>query len=78
MSENYKLMDTILTLKGITGKGKNRIREHGTEWRIIDGRESELGIMVQSLKDKDLRWIRENVDFEIVDRKFVSQHEYKL
>jgi hypothetical protein len=78
MSENYKLMDTILTLNGITGKGKNRIREHGKKWRIIDGRHSELGILVQSMKDKDLRWIRENVDYEIVEREFVSHHEYKL
>ena len=25
----------ILTLKGITNKGKNRIREHGDKWEVL-------------------------------------------
>ena len=26
----------ILTLKGITNKGKNRIREHGDKWEVLE------------------------------------------
>ena len=26
----------ILTLKGITGHGKNRIREHGDKWEVLE------------------------------------------
>ena len=26
----------ILTLKGLTNKGKNRIREHGDKWEVLE------------------------------------------
>lgn len=58
----------ILTLRGKTLKGKNRIREHGDRWRVIkiaDGTNSWIpkgNIFLESLSvdpfgNPDCRWI---------------------
>ena len=57
------------TLRGITGHGKNRIREHGSVWVEQPTDMSwDNGILVTSVKTLDSRWIKEVDDpnFEIV------------
>jgi hypothetical protein len=63
----------MLILKGKTGHGKNRIREHGTEWKVLTLK--DIGIQsfenwapktpIQSLKTGEWRWL-DNVNFEVV------------
>jgi len=60
----------ILTLKGITNHGKNRIREHGDKWEVL---ELPPGVMdmdpkpvlppIKSLKTGEWRWL-DNINFE--------------
>jgi hypothetical protein len=54
---------TSVTLRGLTLKGKNRIKEHGNEWTVI----SEMGgnILFRSNKDGYLKWL--SPDLEIVE-----------
>lgn len=60
----------ILTLKGITRHGKNRIREHGDTWIVIPSavtpKPSDL--FIESTKTGDRRWLLLN-HFEIVENK---------
>ena len=60
----------ILTLKGLTGHGKNRIREHGDKWEVL---ELPPGVMdmdpkpvlppIKSLKTGEWRWL-DDINFE--------------
>ena len=60
----------ILTLKGLTGHGKNRIREHGDKWEVL---ELPPGVMdmdpkpalnrIKSLKTGEWRCL-DNINFE--------------
>jgi len=50
-------------VKGVTQKGKNRIREHGSCWNVIE--DSERGFLLESLNTGYLKWV--NPDFEIVE-----------
>jgi len=51
-------METPITLKGISLKGKNRVRELGQDWIIISEPtpcqcfNGELGIMISPIKDR--------------------------
>ena len=56
----------IITVKGKSLKGKNRIKEHGDKWVII--RKGFRGLLVESEKTKYWRWIdkHEDKDFEIL------------
>ena len=57
------------TLRGISGHGKNRIREHGSVWVEQPVTMSwDNGILVTSVETLDSRWIKEIDDpnFEIV------------
>ena len=38
----------ILTLKGITGHGKNRIREHGDKWEVLEASPRRSGYETQT------------------------------
>lgn len=65
----------ILRLKGKTQKGKNRVRELGNEWELVERRDSVLFsqekgpwlLVVPVSNPEKPRWIHENndVDFEI-------------
>ena len=67
---------TILTLKGLTQKGKQRIKRDGTEWRVRDDiRENHnpipKNLLIQSvLNPNQMRWIKPQNDpnFEIVSK----------
>lgn len=61
----------ILTLKGLTNHGKNRIREHGDQWEVLDLppgviRQSQKPAFpaIKSLKTGEWRWLDE-INFEI-------------
>lgn len=69
----------VLTLKGKTLKGKNRIREQGSKWMVIFIRDSVLfsslsgpWLMVASMDAPKIqnRWIHStnDVDFEIEEK----------
>lgn len=55
-------------LFGRTLKGRNRIKEHGTEWVVLDPRltPTPKAILVISLFDRDVRWVHfQDVDFGV-------------
>lgn len=56
----------IIKLKGITNHGKNRIREHGDEWRVIEPMVTPKPalLFIESTLTGDRRWLNHN--FEIV------------
>jgi hypothetical protein len=64
----------IITLKGITGHGKNRVREQGDQWFVMNDT-TDIGIMsrdsasvfppIRSLQTGEWRWF-DNVNFEVV------------
>ena len=55
----------ILTLKGLTGKGKNRIREHGDKWEVMETNLTPKPPLppIKSLKTGEIRWLDE-INFE--------------
>tara|TARA_Y100000389_G_scaffold203850_1_gene253743 strand:+ start:2922 stop:3128 length:207 start_codon:yes stop_codon:yes gene_type:complete len=63
-----------IRLKGITGHGKNRIREHGDVWEIITLQ--DLGIIsstahggktpIRSIATNEWRWL-DKKNFEIIE-----------
>ena len=61
----------FITLKGLTGHGKNRIREHGDKWEVLDLPPGVIkmshmpGVPIQSLKTGDWRWL-DSANFEII------------
>lgn len=60
-------MRTILTLRGLTLKGRNRIREHGIDWELLDCKDSRFLLV----SGEEMRWIaaRDDRDFEIIDSR---------
>lgn len=56
----------IYRLKGCTKKGKQRIKEHGDRWFVVDRTASSLGEgLIRSVETGDLRWLTK--DFSIVE-----------
>jgi hypothetical protein len=55
----------ILTLKGITGHGKNRIKEHGNKWEVIETTLTPKPPLpcIKSLKTGEIRWL-DDINFE--------------
>lgn len=52
---------TLLRLKGVTGHGKNRIREHGEEWIVLDHASPiRSEIFIESVKTGDRRWLTDD------------------
>ena len=54
----------ILTLKGITRHGKNRVHEHGDHWQVLDLPPGVIKMShpprlppIQSLKTDEWRWL---------------------
>lgn len=77
--EGARRAGLLLTLKGITGKGKNRVRESGEAWRIVrtesriqfDDRIGPWHLIVPANKrdnDNAMRWVHEfnNKDFSVL------------
>ena len=62
----------ILTLTGITLHGKNRIREHGDLWEVLNLPPGVIKMwpepvrmVVKSLKTGEWRWL-DDINFEII------------
>lgn len=57
----------IIKLRGITNHGKNRIREHGEEWRVIEPSVTPkpVQLFIESIRTGDRRWLNHN--FEVVE-----------
>lgn len=62
-------INSTILLKGLSQKGKNRIRENGEEWTVLAIRltvkfTSEPGpwILVESLKTGHVRWVHVSND----------------
>jgi hypothetical protein len=60
----------IITLKGLTGHGKNRIREHGDLWEVLDLPPGVISMThkprlppIKSLKTGAWRWL-DDINFE--------------
>jgi hypothetical protein len=55
----------ILTLKGITGHGKNRIKEHGNKWEVMETTLTPKPPLpsIKSLKTGEIRWL-DDINFE--------------
>lgn len=52
----------LVTLKGVTRKGENRIREHGSLWRVLKKQE-DGNILFEAVSDNYMKWLRP--DFEV-------------
>lgn len=61
-------MTKTLHLRGLTLKGRNRIREHGARWRVVREEPATIclrgqpGILVESVATGDARWIARHND----------------
>ena len=68
------LVGDIITLKCVTGHGKNRVREQGVQWSVMNDT-TDIGIVsrdcasvfppIRSLQTGEWRWF-DNVNFEVV------------
>lgn len=56
-----------VVLKGVTQKGKNRVKEHGSAWKVIDTK-NDL-VLFQSLTTGYLKW-GPAPDFEVEETCF--------
>ena len=57
------------TLKGKTQKGKNRIREHGQNWKLVrNGYAIKGSLLLKSIQTDYMMWIAVNndKDFETI------------
>ena len=69
----------VITLKGLSRHGKNRIREKGAEWKVSDVREKVSFntpapgpfMLLVSQSSSDARWVsvRNDPNFEIVENQ---------
>jgi hypothetical protein len=55
----------LIEIEGITRKGRNRVKEHGSVWEILDWQHptNPIAFAVKSLKTDDKRWLTN--DFKI-------------
>ena len=65
-----KIEGNWIILKGITGYGKNRIREHGDLWEVLDLPPGVISMTpkppfppIKSLKTGEWRWL-DDINFE--------------
>ena len=65
-----KIEGNWIILKGITGHGKNRIREHGDLWEVLDLPPGVMSMTpkpplppIKSLKTGEWRWL-DDINFE--------------
>jgi len=60
----------IYHLEGVTKKGKQRIQQHGTRWRVVEKRKGMFGeVLLRSVKTNDLRWLTEDFFVERIEDK---------
>ena len=60
----------IYHLGGVTKKGKQRIRQHGTRWNVVEKRPGTFGdVLLRSVETNDLRWLTEDFFVERIEDK---------
>ena len=58
----------IYHLEGVTKKGKQRIREHGALWSVVEKRKGTFGdVLLRSVEANDLRWMTEDFFVERIE-----------
>ena len=58
----------IYHMKGRTKKGKQRIKEHGTKWLVVEKRKGTFGdVLLRSVETNDLRWLTEDFFVERIE-----------
>ena len=58
----------IYHLEGVTKKGKQRIKEHGTLWKVVEKRSGTFGdVLLRSVETNDLRWLTEDFFVERIE-----------
>lgn len=50
----------ILSVEGVSRKGKNRIVEHGDHWKVV--LKNDRSVLLESVKTKYWRWMNLNGD----------------
>ena len=62
-----KVGDTV-KVKGVSQKGKTRVKEHGEEWEVVNFNDSINRIALCSTKTGYVRWVDEknDKDFEVI------------
>jgi hypothetical protein len=56
-------------MKGHTKKGKQRIKEHGTLWSVVEKRKGTFGgVLLRSVETNDLRWLTEDFFVERIEK----------
>lgn len=62
-------MKEVIHLKGTTKKGKQRIKEHGTQWNVVEKRPGTFGdVLLRSIETDDLRWLTEDFSVERIEK----------
>ena len=58
----------IYHMKGHTKKGKQRIKEHGTLWSVVEKRKGTFGgVLLRSVETNDLRLLTEDFFVERIE-----------
>jgi hypothetical protein len=66
----------IYHLTGRTKKGKQRIKQHGTQWLVVEKRKGTFGdVLLRSIKTSDLRWLTEDFFVERIEGNTVAEDE---
>ena len=51
----------IFTLGGVSKKGKQRVKDHGKEWIVIEKRPGTFGgVLLESKTTQDRRWLTDD------------------
>ena len=66
----------IYHLTGRTKKGKQRIKQHGTKWLVVEKRPGTFGdVLLRSVETNDLRWLTEDFFVERIEDNTVAKDE---
>jgi len=66
----------IYHLTGRTKKGKQRIKQHGTQWLVVEKRKGTFGdVLLRSVETNDLRWLTEDFFVERIEDNTVVKDE---
>jgi len=58
----------IYHLEGVTKKGKQRIKEHGTKWLVVEKRKGTFGdVLLRSVETNDIRWLTDDFFVERIE-----------
>jgi hypothetical protein len=64
--EDKMKLNEVVEVRGVTKKGKDRVKRHGSKWKVI--RTSGNGFLLSSVETQYNKWVYTNVknDFEVV------------